>query len=198
MTANGLDDTGTLTLLGSGSALAELIVNGAVATTGDITVGARSEIDVKGSNSFTQAGGSTTVSGSLAAATINANAGKLDFKSAITRGNGVGALDIGSLGTLEFDAAVDRSHAIKFRSKTSGTLALGDAQGFRGTIEGFAGADAIDLLGERVTRLAYSGSTGVLTVFDSTGRISELSFAGDYRASSFTFASDGHGGDRIL
>jgi uncharacterized repeat protein (TIGR03803 family) len=200
VTANGLNDTGTLTLLGSGSALAELIVNGAAATTGDITVGARSEIDVMGSNSFTQLGGSTTVSGSLVAAKINANAGKLDFKSRITRADGVGALNIGSLGTLEFDAAVDHSHAIKFRSRTGGTLALSDAGAFKGTIEGFAGADAIDLLGGRITRLAYSRSTtsGVLTVFDSTSRVAELSFDGDYRTSSFTFASDGHGGERIL
>ena len=81
----------------------------------------------------------------------------MDFKSAITRADGVGALNIGSLGTLEFDAAVDRSHAINFRSKTGGTLALGDAGAFKGTIEGFAGTDAIDLLGGRITRLAYSG-----------------------------------------
>ena len=198
--ANGLNDSGTLALLGSGGSLAELIVNGAATTTGAITICAGSEIDVTGSNSFTQTGGSTTVAGSLVAATINADGGKLDFKSAITRADGVGALNIGSLGTLEFDAAVDHSHAIKFRSKTSGTLSLGDAGGFRGTIEGFAGADEIDLLGQGVTRLAYSGSitSGVLTVFDSTARIAELSFAGGYRASSFTFASDGHGGDRIL
>jgi hypothetical protein len=38
VTANGLDDSGTLALLGSGSALAELIVNGAATTPGDITV----------------------------------------------------------------------------------------------------------------------------------------------------------------
>jgi hypothetical protein len=200
VTANGLNDTGTLALLGSGSALAELILSGAAATTGDITVGARSEIDLTGSNSFTQAGGSTTVAGSLVAGTINANAGKLDFKSAITSADGVGALHIGSRGTLEFDAAVDRSHAVKFGSRTGGTLALGDAGAFKGTIEGFAGTDAIDLLGERITRLAYSGgpTSGVLTVFGSTGTIAELSFDGDYRTSSFTFASDGHGGKRIL
>ena len=142
--------------------------------------------------------GSTTVTGLLVAGTINADGGKLDFKSAITRADGVGALHIGSLGTLEFDAAVDLPHAVKFMSKASGTLALGDAGAFKGIVEGFAGADAIDLIGERITRLAYSGSTGVLTVFDSTARIAELSFDGDYRTSSFTFASDGHGGDRIL
>ena len=200
VSANGLNDSGTLALLGSGTALAELIVNGAATTTGDITVGARSEIDVTGSNSFTQSGGSTTVVGSLVAAKINANAGKLDFKSAITTGDGVDAFNVGSLGTLEFDAAVDSSHATEFRSKTSGTLALGDAGGFRGIIEGFAGADEIDLLGQGVTRLAYSGSitSGVLTVFGSTGTIAELSFDGDYRTSSFTFASDGHGGKGIL
>ena len=195
VTANGLNDTGTLALLGSGT---ELILNGAAATTGHITVGARSEIDLTGSNSFTQAGGSTTVAGSLVAATINADGGKLDFKSAITRADGVGALNIGSRGTLEFDAAVDRSHAVDFRSRTSGTLALGDAGAFKGTIEGFAGTDAIDLLGGRITRLAYSTTSQILTAFDSTEKIAELSFAGHYTKSSFTFASDGHGGERVL
>ena len=91
-----------------------------------------------------------------------------------------------------------RLRTFQYLERASGTLALGDAGAFKGIVEGFAGAAAIDLLGERITRLAYSGSTGVLTVFDSTARIAELSFDGDYRTSSFTFASDGHGGDRIL
>ena len=53
---------------------------------------------------------STTVTGLLVAGTINADGGKLDFKSAITRADGVGALHIGSRGTL------DRTSA-KFRDR---------------------------------------------------------------------------------
>jgi hypothetical protein len=199
VTANGLNDTGTLILQGSGSALAELIVNGAATTTGAITVGVRSEIDMTGSNSFTQSGGSTTVEGSLVAGAINANAGKMDFKSQVTSSDG--AFNIGSLGTLEFDAAVGSSNVITFTPNTGGTLALLDPGAFSGTIEGFAGTDAIDRLLQGITSLAYSGSTtsGVLTVFGSTGTtIAELSFAGDYTGSSFSFASDGHGGEKIL
>jgi hypothetical protein len=197
--ANGLNDSGTLALLGSGDAPAELVITGVATTTGAITIGADAEIDLTGSNTFTHAEGSTTVTGSLIAPTIDADGGKLAFKFAITSGDGVGALNIDSLGTLAFDAGVDRSRATMFRSKTGGTLALGDARGFRGTIEGFTGADAIDLIGERITRLAYSGSTtsGVPMLFDSTGRPAEISFVGDCNVSSFTFASDGHGGDRI-
>ena len=56
VTASGLDNTGALSLAGS-SSLAELVVNGAATTTGNIAIGTASEIDVTGSNSFTQAGG---------------------------------------------------------------------------------------------------------------------------------------------
>jgi hypothetical protein len=150
VTANGLNDVGTLTVLGSKRASAELIVNGAAAASGSMTIGAHSEVDVTGSNSFTQVGGSTTVSGSLVAGTIDANGGVLDFKSAITKGDGVGALDIGSAGTLEFDKAVDASHLVEFAA-AGGTLALGDPRGFKGEVSGFAFSDAIDLLGQDVT-----------------------------------------------
>jgi hypothetical protein len=67
-------------------------------------------------------------------------------------------------------------------------------------LSNFAVSDAIDLLGQGITSLAYSGSTmsGVLTVTGSGGTIAQLSFAGDYTTSSFTFALDGHGGSNIL
>jgi hypothetical protein len=123
----------------------------------------------------------------------------LDFESAITSGDGVGALNIGSLGTLEFDAAVDASYRVHF-GVAGGTLELGDAGDFHGKVSNFAFSDAIDLLGQGITGLAYSGSTtsGILTVNGSGGTIAELSFAGNYTRSSFTFTSDGHGGSNIL
>ena len=198
VTASGLDNTGALNLAGSGS-LAELLVNGAATTTRNIAIGMGSELDVSGSNSFTQAGGATTVTGSLVASTIDANDGTLDFASAITSGDGVGALNIGDLGYLEFAAAVDSTHSVAFTAK-NGALALGDAGAFAGSISGFSGSDIIDLLSQPITKLAYSGSTtsGVLTVTGSSGTIATLAFTGNYKTSSFTSASDGHGGGDIL
>ena len=199
VTADLLDNLGSIALLGNGSTLADLIVNGAATTTGAITIGAGSELDVTGSNSFTQAGGSTTVTGSLVASTIDANDGLLDFASAITSGDGVGALNIGDLGNLEFGAAVDSSHTISFAA-SDGMLSLGDAGAFSGAIDKFTASDAIDLLGQSITSLAYSGSSasGVLTVTGSSGTIATLAFNGNYKTTSFTFASDGHGGSDIL
>jgi hypothetical protein len=195
VTAKALSNDGALNLAGSSSFLAELIVNGAATTDGDVTIGADSKIDVTGSNSFTQAGGSTTVTGSLVASTIDANDGVLDFKTAITGGDGVGALKIGDLGTLEFDAAVDSTHTAAFTA-ADGTLALGDAGAFSGRIAGFTGYDAIDLIGQAITGLSFSG--GRLTVSLSGGGTENLAFSGSYTTASFTFASDGHGGSNIL
>ena len=190
VTADALTNSGSIALAKSGS----LVVDGAAATSGDLTIGLGAEFNVTGSDAFTQAGGSTTVTGSLVASTIDANDGLLDFKSAISGGDGVGALNIGSTGTLEFDAAVDSSHGVDFAT-AGGTLALGDAGAFSGTVSNFAVSDAINLLGQTITNLAYSGSStsGVLTVNGSSGTIAELSFAGDYMTSSFTFS-----GSKIL
>jgi len=199
VTTKALSNAGAISLAGSSGFLAELVVNGAGSTTGNITIGAGAEIDVTGSHSFTQNGGSTTVTGSLVASTIDADDGLLDFASAITSGDGVGALNIGDLGNLEFGAAVDSSHTVSF-SASDGTLSLGDARAFSGAIDNFAASDAIDLLSQPITSLAYSGSStsGILTVTGSSGTIATLAFNGDYKTTSFTFASDGHGGSDIL
>jgi hypothetical protein len=202
LTAQGLVNDKTLALAGSSSSLAELIVSGAATTSGEMDIGSGSKLVVTGSNSFTEAGGSTTVEGRLVASTIDADAGKLDFKSAITSGDGVGALDIGTLGahrgTLEFDSSVDSSHTVDFAS-SAGTLALGDAHAFAGTIQGFAFNEVIDLLHQTVTNLAYSGSTtqGALTVTLSGGATEKLAFKGDYIGDTFSFGSDGHRGTAI-
>jgi hypothetical protein len=199
LSARGLINDGSIALEGI---QAKFIVRGEATTSGTIYISKGTLLDVTGANSFTQSGGSTTVEGGrgLEAGTINADNGLLDFKSAITSVDfRVGALNIGATGTLEFDAAVDASHGVDFAA-AGGTLALGDAGQFDATVSNFAFSDAIDLLGQGVTGLAYSGTTtsGILTVAGSGGTIAELSFAGDYTTSSFTFASDGHGGSNIL
>jgi hypothetical protein len=202
VTAQGLVNDETIALAGSSSSLAELVVNGNATTSGDMDIGLGSKLIVTGSNSFTEAGGLTTVEGRLVASAIDADAGKLDFKSAVTSGDGVGALDIGTLGslagTLEFDSSVDSSHTVDFAS-SAGTLALGDAHAFAGTINGFANSNVIDLLGQTVASLNFSpgGPGGILTATLSGGKSETLTFGGNYVTSDFAFGSDGHHGTAI-
>jgi hypothetical protein len=184
---------GTTTLLNGGVLdPPNIVIDGGI-----FRVGAGSAVDVNG---FTQAGGRTTVAGSLVASTINAKNGLLDFTGPVTSGDGVGALNVGAFGDLEFDRSVDNTHAVTLASPTGGTLSLGDAGAFNASINGFAGSDAIDLLNQPIAALSYSGSSssGVLTVSESSGTLATLHFNGNYSNSSFAFASDGHGGTDIL
>ena len=196
VTVASLSNDGAISLLGSSTFVAELLVNGAATTDGSLSIGAGSKLDVTGANSFTQAGGSTTVAGSLVASTIYANQGLLNFEGAITSGDGVGALNIGAQGNLELGASVDSTHVVDFLSGLGGTLLLGEATAFSGKIAGFASHDAIDLLGQAIAGLSFSG--GVLAVSLSGGGTENLHLTGSYVTSSFTFASDGHGGTNIL
>ena len=198
--ANALSNDGAIAVAGKAGSLAEMLISGAATTSGVVTIGAGAEISATGA--FTQAGGSTTVTGLLAASTINDNDGLLDYRSPIGSGL-LGALMIGPQGTAEFDAALSSGNTATFSASAGGTLALGNSSasaGFGGTIAGFSAGDAIDLLGQGITGLAYSGSasSGALTVTGATGTIATLGFNGSYTTSSFALASDGHGGSQIL
>jgi hypothetical protein len=72
-------------------------------------------------------GGTTTVARRLTA-TINADGGLIDFKSAMTSGDGAGLLAVGA-GKLEFDAAVaeDRFLVLSARSSMDFESRLGVA-----------------------------------------------------------------------
>jgi hypothetical protein len=197
VTAKGLSNTGTIALAGASSASAQMTIAGQATNSGTVTIGAGSTLAVNGAgDAYTQHGGTTTVAGTLAAR-AKADGGLIDFKSALTSGDGTGPLSVGARGKLEFDAAVDSTHNVDFTT-TKGTVALGDAGAFSGTVEGFAGADAIDLLGSAVIGLAYNATTDILTASGSGGTIATLHFSGSYTTSSFAFASDGHGGTNIL
>ena len=199
VTASSLANDGSLSLNGSSSYLAKLVVNGSASNSGSLSIGADSTLDVTGSYIFTQNSGTTTVTGTLVATTIDANGGLLDFTAALTSGDGTGSLDIGAYGTLEFGAAVDSSHTVTFAAST-GTLELasGAQATFAGTIAGFSGNDVIDLAGATVTGLSYNTGTDILTVSGSSGTIATLKFSGSYTTTDFSFQSDGNGGTDIL
>jgi hypothetical protein len=194
--AKGLKNAGTVTLAGASGATAQLMIAGQATNSGTVSIGAGSTLAVTGAgDAYTQSAGKTTVAGTLAG-TINDNGGLIDFTSALTSGDGTGALNVGALGKLEFNAAVDSSHHVTFTDVT-GTLDLGAPGSFAGVINHFGGADTIDLLNTPVTSLSYAPATRTLTVHDGASIVVALTFAGSSTA-SFTTASDGHGGTDIL
>jgi hypothetical protein len=86
----------------------------------------------------------------------------------------------------------------------AGSLLLDQSQSFTGTVAGFGGQDQIDLgdiaYSDVATTLDYwmnsDSSGGTLTVSDGS-HTANLSLLGQYAASSFAMASDGHGGTLI-
>jgi hypothetical protein len=195
--AKGLANKGTVTLAGASGETAQLTIAGQATNSGTVSIGAGSTLAVTGpGDAYTQSAGATTVAGTLAG-TVNDDGGLVDFISALTSGDGTGALGVGGGGKLEFDAAVDSTHEVDFTT-TNGTMALGDAEAFTGKVEGFARGDTIDLLGSAATGLAYNTTTDILNLSGSSGTVASLHFSGSYIASSFALASDGHGGTNIL
>jgi hypothetical protein len=174
---------------------AKMTIAGQAANSGTLTIGAASTLAVTGAaGSYTQRGGTTTVAGTLAA-TVKVDGGLIDFKNALTSGDGTGALSIGTHGNLEFEAAVDSSHHVTFTDIT-GTLDLGAPMSFAAMINGFSQGDTIDLLNTPVTSFSYAGDT--LSLFDSSALVAALTISGSHTTASFSTVSDGHGGTDIL
>jgi hypothetical protein len=101
-------------------------------------------------------------------------------------------------GELEVDGGL--AATVTFAAGKTGELILGDSAAFTGAVAGLSktGANSLDLedidFGETTTA-TFSGSTksGVLTVTDGT-HTATITLIGNYTTSTFTAASDGHGG----
>jgi hypothetical protein len=146
----------------------------------------------------------TTNSGS-----VSVNQGLLEFGSTVAntgtmtatgsvlelthRVSGVGALDIGTGGTMDIIRGKDAGQTVDYLG--TGNLALHTPGTFAGHISGFGGADLIDLV--RTAATSASFSSGVLTVSDGSTAVAHLNFNGSYNTNSFSLASDGHGGPLI-
>ncbi|HEY2177568.1 MAG TPA: hypothetical protein VGH15_03225, partial [Caulobacteraceae bacterium] len=86
-------------------------------------------------------------------------------------------------------------------TSTTGTLELAKSVSYTGQVSGLstAGTSNLDLLDiafiNGTTKATYSGTTtsGTLTVTDGT-HTAHIHLVGNYTASTFTVATDGHGG----
>ena len=90
--------------------------------------------------------------------------------------------------------------AVTFAGST-GTLQLEDSGAFTGTVAGLAGADTLDLrdiASASVQNPTYSGTSlgGTLALTDGI-HTANIALLGNYLASTFVVASDGHGGTLI-
>ena len=141
--------------------------------------------------------------------------GAVVIKGAVSNSGVLGALG----GDLTVDGAVAGAGVVKITSGVAsfggrfneavsfgagGELALADSIAYAGSISHFSlsGATSLDL--EDIafggaTTASYSGTktSGVLTVTDGA-HTAKIHLAGDFLASSWTLASDGHGGTTVV
>jgi hypothetical protein len=206
----GASATSTLTNVGSkfigagqlGAGRMKLINRAAGVIAAD-SAGAALVIDT-GSNTITNAGQIESLGkgGLMIESAVNnsgqiiVTGGLLTASQAIT---GAGAVRI-SGGTADFAS----SFSEKVTFGATGVLELAKSQSYAGTISGFSktGATSLDLLdiafGAK-TKATYVGTTtaGTLTVTDGT-HTARIKLSGDYSATTFTAASDGHGGTTVV
>ena len=146
----------------------------------------------------------------------NSGAGGVLIKSAIANS---GALEAYTHGTLTVDGAVTGSGTVRISggtadfassfmenvafTATGGVLELARSQSYTGIVTGFAktpvsSLDLLDIAFGTKTTATFSGTTtsGILTITDGT-HTAHIHLTGNYLASTFTVASDNHGGTTV-
>jgi hypothetical protein len=114
--------------------------------------------------------------------------------------SGTGIDTIGNNGVLDFMSGVSADQTVKFADQT-GTLDIGDAANFLGTIAGFVAGDTIDLV-----NLAFSSSfyalwdqaAGMLDIFSGGTLEDSIKLTGHYDAHAFALTSDSATGTDIV
>jgi hypothetical protein len=138
----------------------------------------------------TGTGGLTVLSAIANSGTLWANGAAITVQGEVS-GNGTAMINGG--GTLDFEAASAAN--VVFGAGATGTLKLGDAFHFNGTISGFAASDIIDLanLGSAAASVSYhenaAGTGGTLAVSNGAQTV-ELSLLGHYTADNFSIVPD--------
>jgi hypothetical protein len=123
---------------------------------------------------------------------ITAAGGVLEIEQQIT---GAGQMNIDAAATLQVDAASTPAEVVSFTG-AGATLALGLASSFESRIRGFAAGDTIDLLDTAATAATFEAGDK-LVITDGGSAVATLRLIGAYGGSTFTVASDGHGGTDI-
>jgi hypothetical protein len=124
--------------------------------------------------------------------TLQAAVGTLELQGAIT-GHGVLKIDAGAV--LEVDAVVSAGQTVAFSAGVD-RLVLTDAETFAAKLSGFAQGDTLDLTEFDPTSTTVAFQNGTLTVIDGALQ-AHIALLGQYTASAFQTASDGHGGTNI-
>ncbi|MEO8927574.1 MAG: hypothetical protein ABI306_10480, partial [Caulobacteraceae bacterium] len=212
-----LGDGGTLDLDSGNGTLTGLLAGGNVTVSGSmaattftdfdtVRIGVAATFVTSGVVRFA-AGQSVIAAGSLTlggAKSTVANAGMIETLGGTVTvlgavsGKGSAIVDGG---LLDFASTFNQNVAF---TGTTGTLELAHSQSYGGTIAGLSktGGTALDLADiafKNAGEATFSGtkSGGVLTVTDGT-HTAHINLAGDYTASTFVAASDGHGGTMVV
>ena len=196
-----LTNTGNIIVEGGGDsdAAATISVTGTLADSGTISGGGM--LDNTG---VISSGTHGLTSGAIAVATlINdgsvevAPSGSFAVASAVSADAGdVGVFDITQQSTLTLGGAISTSQMVSFLGNHA-TLALGNAVGFAGTIDGLGPRDTIDFLGLAVTSVNPSGA--VLDIGLADGNTLDLTLDAPLTGVSIGLTGDGNGGtDMVL
>ncbi|HEX3116704.1 MAG TPA: VCBS domain-containing protein [Bradyrhizobium sp.] len=138
----------------------------------------------------TGTGGLTVLSAIANSGTLWANGAAITVQGNVS-GNGTAMIN-GS-GALDFEAASTAN--VVFGAGAAGTLKLGDAFHFNGTISGFAASDTIDLanVGAATASISYhenaAGTGGTLAISDGAQTV-DLALLGHYTESNFSIVPD--------
>jgi hypothetical protein len=142
-------------------------------------------------------GGAVIVEGAVNnSGILSASHGDLTVDGAVA---GIGTVRI-TAGDASFGGRF--SQAVSFGA--SGELILADSAAYAGTISHFSqtgttSLDLADIAFGASTKTSYSGTaaSGVLTVTDGA-RTARIRLAGNFLASTWTLAGDGHGGTKVV
>ena len=123
---------------------------------------------------------------------VEAASGTLDLTQAV---NGAGSLVVDAGATLALDSAVAAGLSVTFNG-AGAILEIGRTAAFGATIGGFAGGDAIDLLGLTATGASVDAGDQ-LVVVNGARTVATLQLTGSYGGATFSVGSDGGGGTNV-
>jgi T5SS/PEP-CTERM-associated repeat protein len=195
----GLGGTGLLSITAEGAVTTPFVTiwNGSTLSMNEGTLLTASVL-----NDGTVIGNGAIVPASTSTGSQFVNNGWVDASGGILRivGSlaGTGDLAIATGSELLLEGSVASSQAIDFAAGgAASTLALGTPWQMAATVSGFAGNDAVELVGVTGTTLEFSD--GVLTAIGPAGpdgslrAVASIRLSGTYSAGSFTLTQDGKG-----